>query len=349
MVQPKRFARTMAANLLSRGAARVPIAWVRPPSGVSLVVPYYHMVSDTYVPHVSPLYRFRTIPEFTADVEFLLKHFEPISLLDIVDVLEGIRTVRRPCFHLTFDDGFTEMYDVVVPILERAGVSATFFLNTAFLDGGGLAHHNGISILLDRLESPRAKLSDAAVRSIESVLLEAQVKGSTLRERLLSLRYGQSTIVYRIAEILDVDIADYIRERQPYLTSEQIRTLLDRGFTIGGHSYDHPLYSDLSLDQQLAQTQKSMDFLRRRFNVSPKAFAFPHNDDGVEEEFFSNVFTERILDVTFGTAGLVGHFHPRNIERVRMEKTSAPAGQILAGQFARATYFRFCSPARDRT
>ena len=27
--------------------------WVRPLSGVALVVPFYHMVSDDYVPHVS--------------------------------------------------------------------------------------------------------------------------------------------------------------------------------------------------------------------------------------------------------------------------------------------------------
>ena len=62
--------------------------WVRPLSGVSLVVPYYHMVSDTLVPHVSHLYRFRTIAEFTSDLEFLLCHLEPVTLGDIVRCIE---------------------------------------------------------------------------------------------------------------------------------------------------------------------------------------------------------------------------------------------------------------------
>ena len=129
----------MALSFFSKGTEWIPMEWVRPLSGVALVVPFYHMVSEVHVPHVSNLYRFRTIAEFKADVEFFTRHFEPVTLQDIVDALNGNRTLPRSCFHLTFDDGFREMHDIVAPILQRAGVPATFFLTTAFLDGGGLA------------------------------------------------------------------------------------------------------------------------------------------------------------------------------------------------------------------
>jgi peptidoglycan/xylan/chitin deacetylase (PgdA/CDA1 family) len=298
------------------------------------------MVSDISVPHVSHLYRFRTIAEFKSDVEFLLHHFEPVTLGDIVDALNGTRTLSRPCFHLTFDDGFREMYDVVAPILQHAGVPGTFFLNTAFLDGGGLAHYNALSILLNRLQSRQSPLDAASLRRVESLLPAVSSDWKTLRARVLSIRYAQESLVRSLAEALDVDLDQYVRETRPYLSSEQIATLLGRGFSIGAHSHDHPRYADLPLSQQLAQTRMSMQLLDTRFRVSPKAFAFPHTDSGVEDAFFTAVFSDPLLDVSFGTAGLVSHFHPRNIERVRMEKTSAPAAQILARQFARATYFR---------
>jgi len=315
------------------------------------VVPYYHMVSDTPVPHVSHLYRFKTIREFAADVEFLLRHFEPITLSDIVDALNGMRRLDRPCFHLTFDDGFREMHDIVAPILERAGVPATFFVSTAFLDGSGLAHHNALSVLLDRLESRGPLPGDASLRRVESILPAARSDRATLRSRILSMPYAEKSLVRAVAEILDVDLDQYVRDTRPYLSCSEITTLLARGFNIGSHSHDHPLYADLPLPQQLTQTRMSMDLLSTRFSVSPKAFAFPHTDSGVDDAFFSAVFSEPLLDVSFGTGGLVSHFHPRNIERVSMEKPSAPAGQILARQFARATYFRLRSPAagvRDR-
>jgi peptidoglycan/xylan/chitin deacetylase (PgdA/CDA1 family) len=315
------------------------MGWVRQLSRVSLVVPFYHMVSDVHVPHVSNLYRFRTIAEFTSDVEFFARHFEPVTLKDIVDALNGTRTLSRCSFHLTFDDGFTEMHDIVAPILQHAGIPATFFLNTAFLDGGGLAHYNALSVLLDRVQSQQSPASAVSAR-LESILPAAKRGCTTLRDRMLSIGYAQKSLVRSLAEALDFDLDRYICEARPHLTSEQIAALLSKGFSIGAHSHDHPLYADLSLSEQLAQTRMSMELLETRFGVSPKAFAFPHNDSGVQEEFFTTVFSEPLLDVSFGTSGFVTHFHPRNIERVSMEKTSVPASQILARQFTRATYFR---------
>jgi len=295
------------------------------------------MVSDISVPHDSHLYRFKTIAEFTADVEFFARRFEPVTLSDIVDSLNRRRTLSRPCFHLTFDDGFREMHDVVAPILQRAGVPATFFLNTAFLDGGGLAHYNALSILLDRLQSRR---SAVCLERVESLVPAARSDCTTLRARLLSIPYALRSVVRVLAEILDVDLDEYVREVRPYLSSEETAALVRRGFSIGAHSHDHPLYSELPISQQLAQTRMSMHLLHVRFGVSPKSFAFPHTDSGVEPTFFDAVFSESLLDVSFGTAGLVPHFHPRNIERMSMENTSAPAAQILARQYARAAYFR---------
>ena len=45
----------------------------------------------------------------------------------------------------------------------------------------------------------------------------------------------------------------------------------------------------------------SMELLQARFGVNPKAFAFPHTDSGVDEKFFTEVFSEPLLDVSFGT------------------------------------------------
>jgi peptidoglycan/xylan/chitin deacetylase (PgdA/CDA1 family) len=330
---------TTISNVLSKGAGWMPMQWVRPLSGVSLVVPFYHMVSDVHVPHVSNLYRFRSTAEFTADVEWFARHFTPVTLNEIVDALNGTRTLPRSCFHLTFDDGFTEMYDNVAPILQRLGIPATFFLNTAFLDGGGLAHFNALSVLLDQdqLHHPG---TNAAKAQLESILPPLRSGRTTLRERILSIGYGQRSIVRSLAEVLEFDLDQYVRDTQPHLTSEQVARLVEMGFSIGAHSHDHSLYSDLSLQQQLSQTRTSLEWLEARFKVSPKAFAFPHNDSGVSDQFFTEVFSEELLDVSFGTSGLVAHFHPRNIQRVSMEKTSTPAMQILAKQFTRAMYSR---------
>jgi peptidoglycan/xylan/chitin deacetylase (PgdA/CDA1 family) len=315
-------------------AGSLPTPWWRRMAGVSLVLPYYHMVSDSPVPHVSHLYRFRDVAQFKADLEYLSRHYQPLALRDLVAIVGGNGTCRRPSFHLTFDDGFREMYEVVAPILRQKGIPATFFLNSAFLDAGGMAHHNAISVLLDRLTKP---LSAAARRRVESQVPGA---GVSLKARLLGVPCRQRALVRLVAETLDVDLDAYVKTRRPYMSSGQVRSLASGGFTIGAHSHDHPLYADLALDEQIAQTAMSLQYIASQVRLDQRAFAFPFTGAGVGRDFFDAMCDSGRLDICFGTAGMRSHWHPRTLERVGMEKTAAPAGSILNQQYVRATYHR---------
>lgn len=304
-------------------------------SRTSLVVPYYHMISDDRVPHVRHLYRFRSVREFEADLDFLLRQFVPVELPDIVAHLDERGHLPQRCFHLTFDDGFREMHEVVAPVLLKKGVPATFFLNTAFLDRGGMAHHNKASLLLDCL--PR-QISTQTLQQIEAILPQIPGGMGTLESRLLSIRYADRYVVDRIAAIIEVDMDQYITAARPYLSSEEVLTLLKQGFTIGAHSVDHPLYADLSLEEQITQTRDSISSIVSRFEVRTRAFAFPHTDVGVRPEFFDAMFSKGALDVCFGTRGFLRHYYPRNLERFSMEKTSGTAEAIIIREYGRAVY-----------
>jgi peptidoglycan/xylan/chitin deacetylase (PgdA/CDA1 family) len=220
-------------------------------------------------------------------------------------------------------------------MLCKKGIPATFFLNTAFLDRGGMAHHNKISLLLDRM--PR-QISKQTVREIEGLLPPPLKAGDGLKSRLLSIRYADRWLVDRIALIAEVDLHQYVVTARPYLSSGEVLSLLRHGFTIGAHSVDHPLYADLSLEEQLTQTRDSIDFIVSRFGLRTRAFAFPHTDAGVGPEFFDAMFSTGVLDACFGTGRLVRHFHPRNVGRFSMEKTSGTTEAIIAREYARAVY-----------
>ena len=49
-------------------------------SRVSLVVSYYHMVSNDHIAQVRHLYRFRNAAEFESDLDLLLRRFVSIEL-----------------------------------------------------------------------------------------------------------------------------------------------------------------------------------------------------------------------------------------------------------------------------
>lgn len=298
---------------------------------VELLLPYYHLVGDQELEHVSGLFKFRTVQQFKADIEFFMRYYTPVTLGDIIRHLEGGTRLPKRSFLLTFDDGFSEIYDVVAPILYTYGIPAAFFLTTSVIDNHELCYQQKISLLIRSLRS----VGGASVNKEASQLLDnAGVSGHDLRSRILNLTYRQRNVLDHLGPILECDFATFAASVQPYLTSAQIRKLLEQGFAIGAHSIDHPLYSELSLDEQLRQTSESLNWLSNRFDYDCQAFAFPFRDVGVSPEFFQLAFSSGSLKVSFGTGGMHRHYFPRNLTRNTMENTNHNAQQILAREFS---------------
>ena len=298
---------------------------------VELLLPYYHLVGDRELEHVSGLFKFRTVQQFKADVGFFMQSYTPVTLKEVICHLEGGSRLPKRCFLLTFDDGFSEMYDIVAPILYAQGIPAVFFLTTSVVDNRELCYQQKISLLIRSLRSVEMTPLN---KKVSQLLDNAGVSGSDLRLRIRSLKYRQRHVLDQLEPILGCDFAAYSALVQPYLTTPQIRHLIKQGFAIGAHSIDHPLYSELSLEEQLHQTAESLSWISHCFDYDCQAFAFPFRDVGVSPEFFQQAFSSGYLKVSFGTGGMHRHYFPRNLTRNTMENTNRNTQQILAREFA---------------
>jgi peptidoglycan/xylan/chitin deacetylase (PgdA/CDA1 family) len=308
-----------------------PVSWRA--AGKPIVIPYYHVISDQPVVHVKHLYRFRTVAEFERDLDYFQRCYAPVSLQDLIRrVNEGAPLPER-AIHVTFDDGFSEMHDVAMPILIKKGIPATFFIATGFVDNVDMAHHNRISVLLEWLET---KGSDAVRKQVETFLGQQGVKGANVEAQLRSLIYPQRELVNEAAKIAGCDFAAYLAEKKPFLSSAQLKAMVRAGFSLGAHSVDHPKYMEVPLAEQLRQTQESVRFISEGFQTPCTSFAFPLSDQAVKREFFDAMFDDGGLKISFGTEGMRRHFYPRHLQRFTMEKTHHPAERILGLQYARA-------------
>jgi peptidoglycan/xylan/chitin deacetylase (PgdA/CDA1 family) len=126
-----------------------------------------------------------------------------------------------------------------------------------------------------------------------------------------------------------------LSKNKPYLTTEQIKRLIDSGFTIGAHSIDHPLYANLTLEEQLHQTSESTIFVREKFNLNYSVFAFPHSDYGVSKKYYSQIKKSGLVDISFGTSGMIEDIIPNSFQRFSLEKPLLPAENIIALQYAK--------------
>jgi peptidoglycan/xylan/chitin deacetylase (PgdA/CDA1 family) len=222
-----------------------------------------------------------------------------------------------------------EVVGVVAPILLEMRIPATFFLTTAFLDNRELFFKHKASILVERLS--RCLKSVEWTRVQQACGMHDASYGA-VRKRLLSIDYEERHLLEEIAALSGVDFAQYLRDVRPYVTTKQVDTLIEQGFSIGSHSHDHPVFSRLPLSEQLSQVIESTQFLAERFSLGYRAFAFPFNDRGVSADFFDDAARSAGVEVFFGTSSLMDDDETRCYQRTVMETVSVPAPSMLAAR-----------------
>lgn len=292
-----------------------------------IFVPFYHTIGNASPPHVKYLYPILNINQFEADIDFILKKFQPIDLKEVIDIIKNNKTVSKPVFHLTFDDGFSEFYHIIAPILFNKGVPATCFLNSDFIDNKNLFYRCKASLLIDKLHNETT--GSTVWKKYHEFCSAENIPNSYYRNFLLSVGYDKKDFLDKLAIAIGLDFDKYLSTVKPYLTSEQIKQLIGKGFTFGAHSIDHPDFRFLSEDEQFRQTKESLDFICTNFNLDYRVFSFPFTDYGVKKSFFNTLFNNHIADLTFGSAGIKRDSVKFNFQRFSAESKNPRMKEIL--------------------
>lgn len=325
--------RILVKNILGIFFSVVPVKQLIRLTGQKIVLPFYHTVSDESLPHIRHLYSIRSVKKFSEDLDFFLRHYKPVSLSELLEFVKGSEKMNKPVVALSFDDGLREVYEIIAPILLKKGVPATVFINPAFADNRDLFFKYKASLIIDRLDNINHPKNLYEI--INSRL------GSTIRSKpamvrkILNISYEQKNMLDSIAELLDINFETFLKIRRPYMTIAQIQEIMKQGFQIGTHSMDHPLYSSLNLDEQLRQTIESMKWIADTFNPGYRFFSFPFIDDGVTADFFNTIYNKdsKIIDLSFGSAGLKKENYPFHLQRIPMEKSTMGARYFVRGEY----------------
>ncbi|MDA3819320.1 MAG: polysaccharide deacetylase family protein [Candidatus Delongbacteria bacterium] len=276
-----------------------------------LVSPFYHTVSDILLPHISSLYKVKSTPQFISDLDFLLQHFEPVSIDQVVN--HELKP-DKPYMMLSFDDGLKECYSVIAPILKSKGIPAAFFINPAFIDDAEWFFRYEVSWLIHELKTlPPADSSSCSVIKMheqESMRLQDTLKNTTWETR------DNIDVVLKKLNLS----REYIRRQtRIYLTKKELIKLHQDDFHIGVHSMHHPLFSDINNEEQIKEVKDSFDALHNIIQPKCNSFAFPFTDDGVSSKQLKNLYNEATADITFGTSGIGKDVELPHYQRIPME------------------------------
>lgn len=297
----------------------------------STLLPYHHLVSNEDVLHVKHLYSYKNVSQFKSDLEYLLKHFRPVAVSEIADTLCTGKKIPGNSFLLSFDDGYSEVYNIIAPILYDKGVPAVFFINPAFLDNNKLFYRCKISLIIEKLfvNKNENHLLNDCLEVFGNIPFESLEKLIAL---VRTLTNQNESLLDKLAMKLDLSFDEYLREQTPFLSSNQVRELAQKGFSIGAHSWDHPYYSLISPEEQQKQTIDSCLYIKEKFSPPLNLFSFPHSDKQITQTFFDRMgLSGTSVDIFFGTQNQKLELYNKVLHRFNAERPDFPINKQLNG------------------
>jgi len=297
----------------------------------NLILPCYHIISDDYRAHITNLYKYKNVKSFRSDLDFLLRYYKPVDLSGLIEMIKNNAKPDSKLFFLSFDDGLREFYDVISPILLEKGIPATCFLNSAFIDNKDIFFRYKASILIEFLNKANRKSEEWKI--IKNWFSDNHMSIENYKPELLKIKYDNKSRLDELANVLDYNFKDYLEREKPYLTTQQINELINKGFTFGAHSVDHPEYRYIPYSDQVKQTKESVEMITGKFKLNYRAFAFPFTDFGLSRKFFQEINRDISLDLTVGCAGIKHDSIKNNLQRIPMDEYNLKAGNRIKNDY----------------
>ncbi len=249
-----------------------------------------HARADGIFPHEPDATRFDRLMHFVA------RSFVVMTLGEALTYLTQGNLPPRSMV-ITFDDGYADNAEIALPILQRHGLTASFFVSTGFLDGGRMwndsvieclrsCHHKEIDLEMFGLGI--CSLAGAAERRRVIEALLPRIKYLSLAEREVAIRRLQ-----KMCGVTELPTNLMMR-------SEQVRELHRNGMEIGAHTINHPILTTLTPSEAEYEISEGRNKLQSIIDAPVDIFAYPNGKPGRDYDH-----THASLVKTLGFRGAV--------------------------------------------
>ena len=208
---------------------------------------------------------------------FFRMHYAIDTLANAVARWDDADPDGAPRLAVTFDDGQVDNFEYARPILDKAGVKATFFVASAHVEQAAPLWH-------DRLGFAALAALERRERGLSEMLgaLGIPVSGDSSQiPGLLANRLKAFPPEERdrwIARAESVAGAPVLPAWDGMMTWDQLRMLQRAGHEIGSHSETHPILPQCTDSELAREISGSKALLEERLGVEVATFCYPNGD-----------------------------------------------------------------------
>lgn len=260
---------------------------------------------------------------FEAQISFLSTYFNILSLPEAIQRLKtGTLPSKAAC--ITFDDGYADNAENALPILQKLGVPATFFIATGFTDGGIMWNDKVIELVR---KAPGTTLDLNAINLGKHTISSPEQRRKTLFTLIQELKYRtfeeRHVLIEQMLQLIPVTLPVNIM-----MTTDQIRQLYHAGMEIGGHTLSHPILARTDDKTVYTEIVDGKNKLEDMIQAPVRFFAYPNGKPGQDYlpkhvAMLREIGFEAALATAWGAANCNSDLHqlprftPWDTDRVR--------------------------------
>jgi peptidoglycan/xylan/chitin deacetylase (PgdA/CDA1 family) len=223
---------------------------------------------------------------FDMQMRIVSRFFRPLTMQQLLDVVEGrIECPPRACV-ITFDDGWFDNCEYAAPILQKYEVPAVVFVATGFVGSNRTFWQEHMTTLLfsawkagDRARPILDKWSIASVLAAPERHARQQIRDFVTDCK----RKPQGELRAMISELTDtlrsIDVQTALPGDDRFMSWGQVaQTTADGLVAIGSHAHSHLPLDSLSDADLLADLQQANVTMNRELGSRSQWFAYPNGN-----------------------------------------------------------------------
>jgi peptidoglycan/xylan/chitin deacetylase (PgdA/CDA1 family) len=272
----------LPADAAARAAKRK--ARVAAKRGAGLIL-YYHRIDS---PPLDP-WRTAVSPQsFDDQLEYLASEMRVIPLAEMVTATRNGDIPER-AVAITFDDGYVDNLERGLPLLERHGLPATFYIATGYVGTRGPLWWDEIGDLLlgPGERPPELNLEIGRVRihlptvSVEErrIALFGEINPALKKLPAGAVDSALEPIRAWAGGLVTAPSGDGTGERRPMSERELERLAASELVELGAHTALHPSLPALPEAAQREEVLASREMLTELRGTPPRSFAYPFGDN----------------------------------------------------------------------
>ncbi|HZC23160.1 MAG TPA: polysaccharide deacetylase family protein, partial [Candidatus Binatia bacterium] len=210
---------------------------------------------------------------FRGQMELLARRYHPVSLDDILRFVTEEAELPRRAVAVTFDDGYSDNYEVAAPILKHAGVPATIYATVDCVERRRLPWPSHLRFMFGNTKKEKWTDADGKSWPLSRYAEREAALVQSCNECCKLVGPAQDEYVARLSGELNITVP--VESGTLMMDYAQMRSLIQQGHIIGSHTLDHPNMAYVEPETARRELAESKRRLELELKTPITHFAYP--------------------------------------------------------------------------